>query len=463
MSLTGLRHTISLPSPELLDQDILEFQVETEPELRKEEDVATAEKPTEHDGVFIPDGGARAWISLGGAFCGFTGCMGIINSNGAVEQYIASTVLSNEPHSSIGWIFSLFFCCCFGMLIVVVPIFDLYGSKVTMTASICLFTLGYMSLSASKELYQFILSSFVAGFGLSFTFGTCVGVIGHHFRNKRAFCLGIGFSGGAVGGIIFPVIMRSLFPRIGYPWTMRTLAFVIIALFTAALLLMKDRRKEVVLSQSDQTFYGRTLGRIRFGAFKNKVFALLVMTNMCSSFTFLLTLTYIVSFGVAVGNTYQSAVNLTIIMNATSIVGRSFGGYFADKYGRFNVLCIIITLTNICYLLLWIPTPISHTSPGLIVFSAIYGVTLGSNISLAPSAVGQISKTSEFSSNYATNSVCTSLLNLASIPVGGSIIGSGAVSNYDHLVIFISSISVFSWMTILSARYFLVGFKMVWV
>lgn len=418
----------------------------------------------EDDDVYIPDGGTKAWVNLVGVFCGFTSCMGIVNSNGALEQYLASDVLSNESHSLIGWVFSLFNFSCFGMLILVAPIFENYGSNVCMTISICLFTVGYMSLSESTELYQFILSSIAAGFGLAFTFGTCIGVLGHYFRRRRAFCLGIGFSGGAIGGIIFPIIMRSLFSKIGFKWTIKVLGFVMIALLILGLVLMTDRRKEVLPSLSpDDSFFKKTLGRIKLSAFKNKTFAALVVGNMCFSFSFQITLTYIVSYGVAVGNSYHTATNLTVIMNATSIVGRSFGGYMADRYGRFNVLLVIGTLTIFCYLVLWVPAPISHTFAGLIVFSAVYGVALGSNISLAPSALGQISKASDFSSNYGTSSVCTSLLNLAGIPIGGAIINGGTVADYDHLVLFITGVSMAGWIAIFYARYSLVGMKLTWV
>lgn len=412
------------------------------------------------DGVFIPDGGVKAWVNLAGVFAGLTGCMGIVNSNGAVEEYVSLNVLPNESQSTIGWIFSMLNFFCFGMILFVAPLFESYGSKVCIATGIGLFALGYISLSESKEFYQFLLSSLVSGLGLSFIFASCVGIIGHYFRKRRAFCLGIGFSGGAIGGIIFPIVMRSLFPKIGFGWTIRVLAFIIIALFLIAFLLTSDRRKEIHSGTEQMSFYQKTLGKINLKAFKEKAFTSLVIALLCSSFTFLITLTYIVSYSVAAGYTYHQSTNLTMIMNATSIIGRSCGGWMADRYGRFNVLLTVTSACLLSYLILWIPPQVSHTYAGLLVFSLIYGISLGSNIPIGPSCVGQISKTTEFSSRYGTSSIVTSFLNLTGLPIGGAIIGSGkTLQGYDHMVIFVTCLSVVGWTAAFMTRYFLVGFK----
>lgn len=412
------------------------------------------------DGIFIPDGGVKAWMNLAGAFCGLTGCMGIMNSNGAVQEYISQNVLPHDSQATIGWIFSLFNFTCFGTLLFVGPLFESYGSRKCLIIGASLFTLGYMSLSESTKLYQFVLSIVASGLGLSFVFGTSVGIIGHYFRKRRGCCLGIGFSGGAIGGIIFPIIMRSLFPKVGFSWTIRVLGFVIIGLFLLDLALTIDRRKELNPETNEDTFYKKTIGRIQLRAFKEKPFAALVIAMMCNSFSFFITLTYIVSYSVAVGYTYHDSTNLTIIMNATSIVGRSCGGYVADRYGHFNVLLSISSLSTMCYLILWIPKPIAHTYVGLVVFSAFYGIALGSNIPIGPSAIGQISKTTEFTSRYGTMSVFVSLLSLAGVPVGGAIIGTNkTLKGYDNMVIFVTFISILGWFGAFFARYFLVGFS----
>lgn len=443
-------------SPELkTDKGFSESSVDLEKVTSKEIDLTL----DEDDGVYIPDGGIRAWINLAGVCAGLTGCMGILNSNGTVEEYLASNVLPNDSKSTIGWIFSILNFLCFGSVLFVAPLFESYGSRVCFSVGIAFFTLGYISMSESTKLYQFILCSVATGTGLSFVFASSIGIIGHYFRKRRAFCLGIGFSGGAVGGIVFPIVMRSLFPKIGFGWTIRVLAFIIISLFLVDLALTSDRRKEINANSELATFYQKTVGKIKLGAFKEKTFTALVIAMACNSFTFLITLTYVVSYSVAAGYSYHASTNLTVIMNATSILGRSCGGWMADRYGRFNVLWIVSTTNTLLFLILWIPPQIAHTYTGLVVFSAIYGVALGSNIPIGPSCVGQISKTTEFSSRYGTSSIVTSMINLTGLPIGGAIIGSGkTLAGYDNMVYFVAGLSIIAWIAASTARYFLVGF-----
>ena len=56
----------------------------------------------------------------------------------------------------------------------------------------------------------------------------------HWFRRKRASAIGIVLSGGAVGGIIFPIILQRLIPRIGFPWATRVIGFIILGCFIVA-------------------------------------------------------------------------------------------------------------------------------------------------------------------------------------------------------------------------------------
>lgn len=409
--------------------------------------------------VYIPDGGAKAWINLAGTFVGLTGCMGIVNSNGAVEEYISHNVLPYTSQSTIGWIFSLFNFFMFGFILFVGPIFESYGSRICMAIGIGSFTMGYMGFSSSSKMYQFLLSSASSGFGLSFMFGSSVGIVGQYFRRRRALCLGIVFSGGAIGGILFPIIMRTLFPKIGFRWTIRVVGFIIIACFVIEAILTVDRNDVINPDAKSQSFYQKTLGKIKLGAFKEFTFSTLVISMMLTGFTFLLTLTYVISYAVAAGYTYHEATNLVVVMNATSIVGRSCGGYLADKFGRFNMFLAVNTTCTFCFLVLWLPHPIAHSFKGLMAFSAIYGMALGSNLPLGPSTVGQISKTSEFTSRYGTSSMCNSFIHLIGVPIGGAIIGQGKnLKGYDNMVIFIACLSIVGWGAAAASRYSLAGF-----
>lgn len=57
--------------------------------------------------------------------------------------------------------------------------------------------------------------SILGGFASSLTFTPSVAVIGHWFNKKRGNATGIAATGGAVGGIVFPLLLENLIPKIG--------------------------------------------------------------------------------------------------------------------------------------------------------------------------------------------------------------------------------------------------------
>lgn len=418
----------------------------------------------------FPDGGFQLYLVLFGSTLGLMGAVGLLNSGGTIENYVSTNMLPDVAQSTVGWIFSAQTFFSFGGPIFIGPVFDLYGHRVTSPIGICVFAVGLISFSFCKVFYQFLLSYIATAIGMAFMLVSNVGVISHFFHKKRAFALGIAFSGGAFGGIIYPLILRSLFPKLGWGWSIRVIAFIIIFLFIVSFFLTKDRTKEFRLSKVEpeevtatkwRRFYNKTFGLIQLHAFKDRVFLTAVLAIMGSSFPFVITITYIISYAVANGYSPKNAYILLMVMNAVSIGGRLTGGFIADKYGRFNTLCVINVLSTISYFILWLPPQVGHKVGGLYTFCIVYGIASGSNIPSGPAVIGQISKTSEFAARYGTMSFFMSAANLVGIPIGGAIIGNDrSVKGFDHLVIFISCVSfVGSCFSVLS-RYLYAGWSM---
>jgi hypothetical protein len=51
-----------------------------------------------------------------------------------------------------------------------------------------------------------------------------------YFKKNRAIAGGLAIAGSSLGGVIFPIMAVHLIPRIGFPWTMRACAFMILGL-----------------------------------------------------------------------------------------------------------------------------------------------------------------------------------------------------------------------------------------
>jgi MFS family permease len=99
-----------------------------------------------------------------------------------------------------------------------------------------------MMVSISTEYYQFLLAQGVCSpIGASAIFFAATASVSTWFKGRRAFALGIVFSGSSLGGVFFPIIVNKLVVRVGFAWTMRICAFLILLLMVIANLTIKSR------------------------------------------------------------------------------------------------------------------------------------------------------------------------------------------------------------------------------
>lgn len=61
------------------------------------------------------------------------------------------------------------------------------------------------------------------------------------FNRRRAAAFGIIASGSSVAGVVLPIMMDKLIKSIGFPWMMRTMAFLFMALLAIACITIKPR------------------------------------------------------------------------------------------------------------------------------------------------------------------------------------------------------------------------------
>lgn len=432
---------------------------------RPTDNSSSDEVPVLDDPTLFPEGGVRAYTVLFGSFCGMVGSLAFLNSSGVLQSYLQEHILADVEPSTIGWIFSINSFVEFGALLVIGPIFDRVGARIPLIVGIILSTIGFLSSSWAHETYQFILSySILGGLGSSLIFCVNISVLSHWFLKKRGQAIGLSYIGGALGGALFPVMYRSLFPKIGFGWTIRVGTFIILGLLIVSLLLIQDRR-EVFASQKEQndekkpSITMEIVKSIDIRVFKDKVYTCLVFSLLGSGFAFLVSMVYLTSYSVAHGFSESQSYLLILTFNCLSIPGRLIPGIIADKYGRFNVLCLICILSSIAILVLWVNPKVAHSLTGLFVFAGVYGFTSGSTLSLSPACVGQISKTEDFAKRTGTAFFVFSFGDLIGIPIGGAIASGGDPDSFDNMVIFVAVLSVIGTAGALVSRYLYGGFK----
>lgn len=77
-------------------------------------------------------------------------------------------------------------------------------------------------LSGASQYYQvFLAQGLTCGLAAGVAFIPAASSVSHWFKRRRATALGILATGSSFGGIIYPVLLNHLFPKIGFGWTVR--------------------------------------------------------------------------------------------------------------------------------------------------------------------------------------------------------------------------------------------------
>lgn len=280
-----------------------------------------------------------------------------------------------------------------------------------------------------SEYYQFILGfSVLGGISSSMVFTPSIACLAHWFHRRRALATGIAATAGGFGGIIFPILIWNLAEAVGFPWAIRIIGFICAFFCIICVLFLKTRLPPKKLGGA----------KIDIRALREPPFALLTVAIFLIDFALLIPLAYLTSYAQSHNMQEGLAYQVVSILNAASILGRIIPGYFADRYGRFNVMIITTFGCTIFTLALWLSA--GSNTAAIVAYAILFGLWSGSAISLAPVCVAQISTTEDFGKRYGTTYSLVSVGALFAIPIAGEIMkvqsDSGETENYSGLIVF---------------------------
>ncbi|KAL6245905.1 hypothetical protein RBB50_007058 [Rhinocladiella similis] len=362
----------------------------------------------------FPDGGLKAWTVVAGAFASLFVSFGWINCIGVFQEYYETHQLRQYSSQEVAWIPSTESCMMFLGGIWVGRLYDNYGPRYLLMAGTFFHVFGLMMTSISKQYYQFFLAQAVcSAIGCSLFFYPSMSAVTTWFFKRRALALGVTASGSSIGGVIFPVMVEKLIPQVGFGWTMRICAFLILGLgFFANLTVVSripPRPRPVKPMDFVRPFSEPTFATLATGAF-------LTWLGLFIPFTF------IILASRAHGVPNSLAKYLVPIMNAASTFGRTIPPFFADRVGRLNVLLSMSILSSIITLALWIP---SSGSAAAVVYCCVFGFSSGGVASILPAVIAQFSNIQEIGVRTGALFSVAAIATLIGSPIAGQIISNG--------------------------------------
>ncbi|KAI8635186.1 major facilitator superfamily domain-containing protein [Xylariaceae sp. FL1651] len=358
----------------------------------------------------FPDGGREAWLVVFGAFLALFCSFGLVNCIGVFEQYYVKGPLSNYSASEVSWIPSLHVFIVTGSNAIMGRLYDNYGPRWILVIGTIVYSFGLMVTSLSSQYYQFILSQgIVLALGASAVFNCATNSVITWFFKRRATALGIMVSGSSLGGVVLPIMMDKLIPQIGFPWTIRILGFMFLALCGISCVTVKSR-----LPPSPKP--------LRIGdylsPFKEFKFTIVVTASFFLFWGLFLPFNYLILQAMEAGAEPALVPYIIPILNALSIPGRILPGFFGDRLGRYNTMIFISALSGIITLALWIP---GKSTAAILVYGGIFGFSSGGIISLLPACMAQISDIREIGTRNGVNLLSAAVGSLTGSPIGGAI------------------------------------------
>lgn len=187
-----------------------------------------------------PDGGVKAWTQVACAWMICVTTWGYVNSFGVFQTYYTDTL--GETRSTVSWVGSIQLWVIFVMSAISGRALDAGLFIPTLIVGSFIQLIGIFMTSLCRSFWQLLLAQgLCTGLGSGMIFCPAVGLVTTYFTRKRALAIAIVTTGNSFGGGVYPVVVRQLLPKIGFPWTVRILGFLNMAFLLATIAFMRPR------------------------------------------------------------------------------------------------------------------------------------------------------------------------------------------------------------------------------
>lgn len=297
--------------------------------------------------------------------------------------------------------------------IVVGPLFDAGYFKTLVRTGTFLVCSGHMMLSICDTYWQvFLAQAICVGLGAGALFVPTLAILPTYFTTRMSIAIGIAASGSSLGGVIYPILLHRLLPRIGFGWAVRVIAFF--ALF-GLLISSAVMRVRVVPSTHRKMLDLSALKQPTFVTFTSGI--LVAFLGLYVPFY------YVQLFAIDKSITNENiAFYFVPIINGASLFGRILPNLIADRFGALNILLPCAFLSGVMILCL---LAITSSLASLVVICAIYGFVSGTFVSLMPSVIVALTPNKALvGTRMGMYFMLIAFSLLFGTPIGGAVLGS---------------------------------------
>lgn len=257
--------------------------------------------------------------------------------------------------------------------------------------------------------------------------------VAHWFDTRRGLASGIAWTGSGFGGILFPLVIQALLPKLGWSWCIRIVAFLLLALCVISVCFCRSRIPATTPKDGSSPWRA-TLPDYRIFVDGTGAMAVTTAGTLFTDLAYYIPITYLpayylsrqhISANAGFTGSAAFAYQLLAILNAASCFGRLTSGTLGDRFGHYNIMIVSLFFCAVSVLAFWVPDIVVQdlSSPALlIVFVILFGFVSGSNVSLTPICLGQLCEISDYGRYYASCYTVVAFGVLISLPAAGGIL-----------------------------------------
>jgi MFS family permease len=241
----------------------------------------------------------------------------------------------------------------------------------------------YFALAECEKYWHFMLCLGILG-GIGAAFGSLVAItsIGKIFARHRGLAMGIALSGASCGGVIFPLLLRSILIPLGWRWSFRIIGFIVAVFMGTGILCFlqcpRSRPSSVVPPRRTSK---HTV--VSFSAFRSAPFSFIAGGMFLLELAIFGISGLLPTFAATAGMPASTGFVLVAVLNSCSAVGRVLPGLASDRFGHFDIFLLMALVTAIFTGAIFVP--FGSSSVGVLYgFAALWGFGSGSWLSIMP-------------------------------------------------------------------------------
>jgi MFS family permease len=330
------------------------------------------------------------WIILAVGFA-VSFSWGVFYSYGVFLKPLAADL--SQSRGLISSVFSVFLAGSAVSGILMGRLTDKYGTRLPLSLSGFLITLGLLLCSQIHTVWQLYLFYGIASLGAGVTFTLPPATAQRWFFKRRGLALSILAAGTGIGGVVFAPLIAHLISSHGWRFAFIIMGAITFVIFLIAALMtsrspeekgLKAYGAEEVVSHSqkgegvkrESKWKERELIRTKAFGLTNAIYFFSIVPN------YLVTV-HIPSFASDIGFSEEEAALILGLIFGVSIVGRITGGPFAEKIGWGKA---IFVCSAVCAaMLIWLAVT---GGSQIYLFAIIYGFFFGCRVPMLPGIVG---------------------------------------------------------------------------